>query len=84
MTPGLFEHHTLILLDTEKFFFFFLPFKQPFLLLAVLAVSKTGSSDGELCRRIITWCAGGEGISLDLITSWLYQLSTGPLFKCSR
>ena len=28
--------------------------------------------------------AGGGGISLDLITSWLDQLSTGPLYKRSH
>lgn len=52
-------------------------------LLALHIDGKEWSRDGELCRRIITWCARGEGISLDLITSWLYQLSTALLFKRS-
>lgn len=87
MTPGLFEHHRLIILDTEKVDFFCNLLNSLFFfsmeLLPAFTDGKTVSSDGEFCRRIITWCGGG-GISLDLITSWLYQLSTAPLFKHSH
>lgn len=30
-------------------------------LLPAFTDGKTVSSDGEFCRRIITWCRGGEG-----------------------
>lgn len=53
MTPGLFEHHTLILLDTEKFFFFFyllnsLFFFWQFLLSVKLGAAMVSSADVSL------------------------------------
>lgn len=65
MTPGLFEHHRLIILDTEKVDFFCNLLNSLFFfsmeLLPAFTDGKTVSSDGEFCRRIITWCGGGEG-----------------------
>lgn len=48
--------------DLKVLFFFFL--KQPVFqwrLCIYRHSSKTRSSDGQLCRRIITWCGGGKG-----------------------
>ena len=93
MTPGLFEHHRLIIFHSERgleVHLFLL--KQPlFFSSGILpgpaftdAPVKLGAVMASSADISLHGAEGGEGISLDLITSWLYQLSTGLLFKRSH